>query len=294
MIFKARVLSGEFFVVSKHVVDALRKRGLWNKKMRDKILAERGSVQKVEGFPEDLKPIFKTVYEIKMKTVIDMAADRQAFIDQSQSMNLWLPFPDIELTENMIMYAWKKKLKTLDYYLHVRAASTPLNYSLNAASQGTGIEAEVVHRDQQQEINYCLGNISSENATKHLLQGVDNIALETSCDGGRYEVTSTLDEHTVLPSVLSPRVACSLVDDETTQDYPEKSDESDKIAGTNESLPLDRTSHKRKLPSNQQGATMSSVHNETNQDNDQDPEEFMMCPFEAVDPRKRTCRQCGS
>lgn len=131
MIFKARVLSGEFELVNKHLITELKNRGLWNKEMRDKILAKRGSVQDVEGFPEDLKPIFKTVWEIKMRDVIDMAADRGPFIDQSNSMNLWLLNPDMDKIHSMILYGWRKGLKTLCYYLHIKSASDTFSFTVN-------------------------------------------------------------------------------------------------------------------------------------------------------------------
>jgi len=131
MIFKARVLAGEFDVINKHLITILKERGIWCKEMREKILTNRGSVQNIDGFPEDLKPIFKTVWEIKMKTIIDMAADRGAFIDQSQSMNLWLPKADVSVIASMILYAWEKGLKTLCYYLHIRSASDALPYSVS-------------------------------------------------------------------------------------------------------------------------------------------------------------------
>lgn len=135
MIFKARVLAGEFDIINKHLISALKSRGLWSKSMRDSIVAHRGSVQKIQDFPEDLKPIFKTVWEIKMKKVIDMARDRGAFVDQSQSMNLWLPEADIDTISSMIFYAWRQGLKTLCYYLHIKSANEAIAYTANPEEQ---------------------------------------------------------------------------------------------------------------------------------------------------------------
>ena len=90
------------------------KRDLWSKELRDQIILENGSVQNIEGFPEDLKDVFKTVWETSQKTVIDMAADRAPFIDQTQSMNLWLATPTFGKVNSMHMYAWKKGLKNRD------------------------------------------------------------------------------------------------------------------------------------------------------------------------------------
>ena len=121
-IYKRQTLSGEFLLVNRHLVKELSKRKLWNKEMRDNIILENGSVQNIYNFPKDLKEIYKTVWETSQKTVIDMAADRAPFIDQTQSMNLWLSNPTFGKVNSMHMYAWKKGLKTGMYYLRSRSA----------------------------------------------------------------------------------------------------------------------------------------------------------------------------
>ena len=121
-IYKRQTLSGEFLLVNKYLVKDLSKRNLWNKDLRDKIILENGSVQNIKDFPEDLKEIYKTVWETSQKTVIDMAAERAPFIDQTQSMNLWLSNPTFGKVNSMHMYAWKKGLKTGMYYLRSRSA----------------------------------------------------------------------------------------------------------------------------------------------------------------------------
>jgi len=121
-IYKRQTLSGEFLLVNRHLVKALSQRNLWNKEMRDKIILENGSVQNISNFPEDLKETYKTVWEVSQKSVIDMAADRAPFIDQTQSMNLWLSTPTFGKVNSMHMYAWKKGLKTGMYYLRSRSA----------------------------------------------------------------------------------------------------------------------------------------------------------------------------
>ena len=121
-IYKRQTLSGEFLLVNRHLVKELSKRNLWNKEMRDNIILENGSVQNISKFPEDLKEIYKTVWETSQRTVIDMAADRAPFIDQTQSMNLWLSNPTFGKVNSMHMYAWKKGLKTGMYYLRSRSA----------------------------------------------------------------------------------------------------------------------------------------------------------------------------
>ena len=129
-IYKRQTLSGEFLLVNRHLVKALSQRNLWNKEMRDKIILENGSVQNILNFPEDLKETYKTVWEVSQKSVIDMAADRAPFIDQTQSMNLWLSTPTFGKVNSMHMYAWKKGLKTGMYYLRTKAASSAIKFTV--------------------------------------------------------------------------------------------------------------------------------------------------------------------
>jgi len=121
-IYKRQTLSGEFLLVNRYLVKQLSKKNLWNKTMRDNIVLENGSVQNIPNFPKELKEIYKTVWETSQRTVIDMAADRAPFIDQTQSMNLWLSNPTFGKVNSMHMYAWKKRLKTGMYYLRSRSA----------------------------------------------------------------------------------------------------------------------------------------------------------------------------
>ena len=116
-IYVRRVLSGEFPVVNKYLVRDLIKRGLWTESTRNQIIAYNGSVQRVSSIPDDLKYLYRTVWEIKQKDVIDMAADRSIYIDQSQSLNLFLESPTKPQLTSMHFYAWKKGLKTGQYYL---------------------------------------------------------------------------------------------------------------------------------------------------------------------------------
>jgi ribonucleoside-diphosphate reductase alpha chain len=131
-IYKRQTLSGEFLLVNRHLVKELSKRNLWNKEMRDNIILENGSVQGIHNFPEDLKEIYKTVWETSQRTVIDMAADRAPFIDQTQSMNLWLSNPTFGKVNSMHMYAWKKGLKTGMYYLRSRSAVDAVKVTVSA------------------------------------------------------------------------------------------------------------------------------------------------------------------
>ena len=131
-IYLRRTLAGEFVVVNKHLVNDLKERGLWSKEMKDLMVKANGSVQNIIDIPDDLKELYKTVWEMSQKTIIDMAADRAVYIDQSQSMNLFVENPTISKLSSMHMYAWKQGLKTGMYYLRSKAKSRPIQFSLEA------------------------------------------------------------------------------------------------------------------------------------------------------------------
>ena len=121
--YTRRVLSGEFAVVNKWLVRDLEAIGMWTAEVRDAIVRDNGSVQNVDGLPAELKELYRTVWEIKMRTVIDMAADRAPYIDQSQSLNLFVAAPTHAKLTAMHMHAWKRGLKTGMYYLRTRPAA---------------------------------------------------------------------------------------------------------------------------------------------------------------------------
>jgi ribonucleoside-diphosphate reductase alpha chain len=129
-IYTRRVLSGEFIIVNKHLLRDLVNRGLWDTTMKNKIISANGSVQDIEEIPQDLKDLYKTVWEIKMRTIIDMAADRGAYICQSQSLNLFINSPNASKLTSMHFYAWKKGLKTGMYYLRTQAASQAVKFTV--------------------------------------------------------------------------------------------------------------------------------------------------------------------
>ena len=129
-IYLRRTLAGEFVVVNKHLVDDLKKLGLWSKEMKDLMVKAGGSVQNIVEIPDNIKNLYKTVWEISQKCIIDMAADRGRFICQSQSMNLFLESPTIGKMSSMHMYAWKSGLKTGMYYLRSKAKARPIQFSL--------------------------------------------------------------------------------------------------------------------------------------------------------------------
>lgn len=130
-IYTRRVLSGEFQVVNAHLLKDLTERGLWNDAMRNQIIANYGSIQNIPSIPDDLKKIYKTVWEIPNKVTINMAADRAPFIDQSQSMNLFLEKPSYGVITSMHFYAWRKGLKTGMYYLRTKPAARPIQFTVD-------------------------------------------------------------------------------------------------------------------------------------------------------------------
>lgn len=121
-LFKRETLSGDFVQVNRYLVQDLKKANLWNDEIRQKIKIAEGSIQNIEEFSDELKAVYRTAWELPMKSLIDMAADRGAFIDQSQSLNLFMESPNIGKLSSMYMYGWQKGLKT-SYYLRSRPAT---------------------------------------------------------------------------------------------------------------------------------------------------------------------------
>ena len=130
-IYLRRVLSGEFPVVNKYLVVDLIKRGLWNEDVRNQIIAHNGSIQKIAAISQDIKDLYKVVWEIRMKDIIDMAAARGKYIDQSQSLNLFLESPKASQITSMHFYAWKQGLKTGMYYLRSRPAVDAIKFTVD-------------------------------------------------------------------------------------------------------------------------------------------------------------------
>ncbi len=129
-LYVRRTLSGEFIVPNKHLIKDLISQGLWSLEMKDEILRHKGSIQNIAGIPERLKDLYKTTWEIKQKNVIDMAADRGAYIDQSQSMNIHMIDANPAKVTSMHFYGWKKGLKTGMYYLRTKAAVDAIQFTV--------------------------------------------------------------------------------------------------------------------------------------------------------------------
>jgi len=172
--YMRRVLSGEFPVVNKYLLKDLVELGLWNNEMKQKIMAHNGSIQNIPEIPDNLKAIYKTVWEIKQKDLIDMAADRGAFIDQSQSLNIFMENPTYAKMTSMHFYAWRKGLKTGMYYLRTKTVSAhkfTVDYNLlNQAEQvskpvttynqtaSDKIDEFIVNEQVQKELQCSLDN----------------------------------------------------------------------------------------------------------------------------------------
>lgn len=170
-IYSRRVLSGEFVVVNKHLLKDLVKLGLWNDEMKNKIIANNGSIQNIDEIPQNIKDLYKTVWEIKQRDIIDMAADRGAFICQSQSLNLFVDKPNFAKLTSMHFYAWEKGLKTGMYYLRTKAASEAIKFTVQkqAGSQLEPVVEKV--------------SISKEEAKAQLTCSLDNPEACESCSG---------------------------------------------------------------------------------------------------------------
>lgn len=130
-VYKRKTLAGEFILVNKYLVADLVALGLWSEAMRDRIVAAEGSVQHITEIPQELKDLYKTVWEIKQRSLIDMAADRGAYVCQSQSMNLFLESPEVAQLSSMHFYAWKKGLKTGMYYLRSKPKAKTQKFTLD-------------------------------------------------------------------------------------------------------------------------------------------------------------------
>ncbi|MFN3917566.1 MAG: ribonucleoside-diphosphate reductase subunit alpha [Flavobacteriales bacterium] len=130
-IYTRRVLSGEFIVVNKHLLRDLVKLGIWNPELKTKLIAANGSVQNIEDIPDNIKELYKTAWEISQKAVVDMAADRGAYICQSQSLNIFMENTNFAKLTSMHFYGWKKGLKTGMYYLRTKAATDAIKFTLD-------------------------------------------------------------------------------------------------------------------------------------------------------------------
>lgn len=158
-IFKRRVLSGEYIVINKYLVEDLLKLGLWSKELKDTIIANNGSIQNINEIPDDIKLLYKTVWEISMKSVIEQCSDRQVFVDQMQSMNLFMANPNYKRLTSMHFYAWKAHLKSGMYYLRSKASASAGKFSIDPELEKRIKEkqerGEALKQEEEQAVLAC-------------------------------------------------------------------------------------------------------------------------------------------
>ncbi|REK04714.1 MAG: ribonucleoside-diphosphate reductase subunit alpha [Bacteroidetes bacterium] len=167
-IYTRRVLSGEFPIVNKHLLKDLVRLGLWNETMKNKVIAANGSIQDIPEIPQDLKDIYKTVWEIKQRSLIDMAADRGAYICQSQSLNIFIQDPNYAKLTSMHFYAWKKGLKTGMYYLRSKSAADAIKFT---------VDTNLLRQGQENNSN----QLSKEEAYEQMACSLDNPEACEAC-----------------------------------------------------------------------------------------------------------------
>ena len=142
-IYTRRTLSGEYIVVNRHLLKDLISLNLWNDEMKERLMGANGSVQGIDEIPDEMKALYKTAYELSQKVIINMSADRGAFICQSQSLNLFVESPNFGKLSSMHFYGWEKGLKTGMYYLRSKAAVDPIKFTLDNKYQQVGAKETV-------------------------------------------------------------------------------------------------------------------------------------------------------
>jgi len=155
-IYTRRVLSGEFIIVNKHLLKDLVKEGIWNKDVRQKIMAANGSIQKINEIPAHLKELYKTAWEISQKAIIDQSADRGAYICQSQSLNIFMENATFGKLTSMHFYAWEKGLKTGMYYLRTKAATDAIKFTVDKSVVEHSVQQSL--EEQEAAITCSLDN----------------------------------------------------------------------------------------------------------------------------------------
>jgi len=167
-IYARRVLSGEFQIVNQHLLKDLTEMGLWNVDVKNQMIAEGGSVQGIKTIPQNLKDLYKTVWEIKQKVVLEMAADRGAYIDQSQSLNLHIAEPNYGKLSSMHFYSWKLGLKTGMYYLRTKAAASAIQFTVDKARLSESTKDNVPKADANSKKGADKENVKVEDVTKNM------------------------------------------------------------------------------------------------------------------------------
>ncbi|MCC6583940.1 MAG: ribonucleoside-diphosphate reductase subunit alpha [Chitinophagales bacterium] len=205
-IYTRRVLSGQFMVVNKHLLKDLIDLGLWSEEMKNAIIANNGSIQPIDGIPQDIKELYKTAWEIKQRSIIDMAADRGAFIDQSQSLNLFMESPNYKKLTSAHFYAWEKGLKTGMYYLRSRPAVDPIKFTVDvekAKQSNSAAEKEVTaaYVDKMATIAPIYEGVA--NAQQEIFTLAEPAVQEKSIEERAAEFGMTVDDFLAAQKVCS-------------------------------------------------------------------------------------------
>lgn len=221
-IYSRRVLAGEFQIVNPHMLKDLVDLGLWNDAMKNNIIANNGSIQSLPNVPDEIKALYKTVWEISQKHIIDMAADRAAFIDQSQSLNIHIKDPTMGKLTSMHFYGWKKGLKTGMYYLRTQAAAAAIQFtvdqnSVNAAGKSIASLDKLVQRKYVAKTSTRSGtsspNFASPNAEARSVS-TDPTSLENSLNelhlAEASELTENKEEQKDGDIFSSAAIACAI------------------------------------------------------------------------------------
>ena len=159
-IYSRRTLAGDFVVANKYLMRELIDLGMWNKAVKDNIVANRGSIQQITSLPEHIRDKYRTVWEIPMKHLIDMATDRGAFICQSQSLNLWIEDPTYNTLTSMHFYSWKSGLKTGIYYLRRKPKHQPQQFTVEPDAEEKDDDhalADSVNEAAEEACEMCSG-----------------------------------------------------------------------------------------------------------------------------------------
>ena len=213
-LFKRETLSGEFLQINTYLVRDLQQRGLWNEEMLAALKQSDGSVQEIAAIPEDLRLLYRTAWELPMRSLIDMAADRGAFIDQSQSLNLFMQNPTIPKLSSMYLYAWKSGLKTT-YYLRSRAATrinqTTTGTNGNGAMNGSGINGN------GGGINGAIGNGDAAINSSSANSAVGTSTLNGSTTSHSLDPSHQAPANQSRTSQDAAAIACALENPETCE-----------------------------------------------------------------------------
>lgn len=180
-IYLRRVLSGEFPIVNKHLLRDLVDLGVWNENLKNKIIAANGSIQGIVEIPDNIKELYKTVWEIRQRTIIDMAADRGAYICQSQSLNIFMESPNMAKLTSMHFYAWKKGLKTGMYYLRTKAAADAIKFTVQTQAEPAMTPITSSQPEIKQAELHAVGMVEPSQGMSEISCSLDNPEACEAC-----------------------------------------------------------------------------------------------------------------